>query len=461
MGFLNNLFGTIAEGAALYRAPGNIGFIPADGAGNVIDIKGWDAVWLGLRNPLQQLKAYEFCSALASVIDRLAEMDLNGKPDILRLNGKGKDDYATSEFATKMNTLFKQPNPLQSWESFRAQQNVYKRVFGFCPVMPINPAGMPSPEDAYQMWNLPPWLFDFEATRKLLRQPSIRDMVKYWKININGDEVQIPADKLFIVEDSYLLDPEKYYLVPKSRLVGLDMAVSNYCAAMEAENVLLKKKGPLGFISHDPPQDAIKGVVPMLQSDKDRLQADLANYGLTLGQFQYVISRTPVKWNPVSFDVKQLGVEDTLIRATKEICHRFGYPYLMLEQTEGAYSASGQRAHLGVYQDIVIPANCRDMTKYEKYFNFDANNCKIEADFTHLPILQLDKKNEADALKAQTEALLLQYKNDIITKNMMLRALGLETVPDGDQYYSQTEAYARATQGQSGQTGSDQGQAEG
>lgn len=445
--FGQNLFGTIAQGAGI-RVPSGISFLPLNDTGDIVPIRGQNAQWLGLRNREMQRKAYSFCSPLASVIDRLAEADINGKPELLRKGGKGKEDYATSEYAVKVNTLLAQPNPLQSWHQFRGQQVVYKKIFGFCPVWPVLPAGFTDAADAYQIWNLPPWLFDVEGTKKILRQRDIASMVKTWVMTILNERVEIPADKIFILEDSFMQDPDSDFLLPQSRLIGLDMSISNICAALEADNVLLKKKGPLGAWTHDAgaTKDAVAGYLPMTGKQREEVQRDLEAYGLSWDQYQHIVTRQALKWQSTSFNVSELGTSETLVKGTKEICHRYNYSYTLLEESESTFSANGQKAHVSLYQNNVIPSRMKDDEKYDKFFKMSENNCKFVADYSWLPILQPDKLLEAQTKMAQTNALLVQYKNNIITMNMMLTGLGLETRTDGDVFYNATEEYKQAQQ---------------
>lgn len=443
MRFFDNFFGTIA-GTGI-RAPSGIDFIPNGFNGETINIKGAGAQWWGLTSRPMQLKAYMFCSPLSSVIDRLAECDINGKPEILRSTGKGKEDFATSEYAVKLNNLFAQPNPLQTWSQFRGQQVVYKKIFGFCPVWPILPAGFTDPSDAYQIWNLPPWLFDVEATKQLLKQRDINGMVKQWILTILGQRVEIPADKIFFLEDSFLQDEDSYFLLPKSRMVGLDMPVSNICAALEADNVLLKKKGPLGAWTHDAAatKDGVAGYLPLSPKQREEVQRDLGEYGLTLGQYQYIVTRQALKWQKTSFDVTELGTSVTLIAGTKEICHRYNYSYTLLEESESTFAANGNRAHLSLYQNNVIPSRYKDDDKYSMFFKMKENNCKLVSDFNHLPVMQLARQDAANTLKIETAVYMDQYKNSLITFNQLLTRLQLETRgPEFDVYYNQTQEYA-------------------
>ncbi len=442
-GFVHNLFGTIANMNGTVPVPSHIDFIPNGNAGETIQIKGDSAEWLGLKSRQMQKYAYDYCHPVASVVDRLAEYDLTGELLILKIKGKGKEDIAKSSWAERMRKLLEQPNPMQNWHQFRGQQNVYKRVFGFCPVLPLIPAAFEhDPSFATCMINLPPWLFEAKGRRKFILTSDINEIIEEYIVTIYGNRVSFKPQQIFILEDGFVMDEVSDFLLPQSRLVGLDFAISNLCASMEADNVLLKKKGPLGFISHDAAatKDAVAGYIPMEDEEKEELQAELTKYGLSWSQFQYAISRQAVKWNPMSFDVKQLGTKETVVACEKAICHRYGYNYVLYEDTDATY-ANGENAASSVFQNNIIPNNKRDMNKYNKFFKARENDCEMFCDFSDLSALQEDKLNQGQAAQALDNALLLEYENDIITKNQWLTARGYDTVEGGDVYFSQSTKY--------------------
>lgn len=423
--FGTNLLGTIAGQQTLAQNV-NYDFIPINSKGDTIQIKGESASWLGLQSALMQKYAYEYCYPVSSIVDRLAEYDLNGVVEILRAKGKGANDYATGTWAADMNQLFTQPNEGQGWENFRGQQLVYKRVFGYCPVLPIAIESMPG---VYmRMVNLPPWLFGV----------NIHNSEFPYYCDILGKRVDLRKDQLIILSDSFLQDESKNFLLPRSRMIGLDMAVSNICAAMEADNVLLKKKGPLGFISQEPTKDTA-GLLPLKPDDKIDLQRSLNSYGLSWSQYQYVISNFAAKWNPMSYDVKQLGTKETVVAGEKAICHRFNFPYIIYEMSDSAYSANGTNAEKNAYTSNIIPNSLKDFSLYNKFFNSKDNNAVIKCDFSSVPCLQADKKSEAEARKAMNDAYQVEYDNDLITKNQWRTAMGYDTVEGGDVYKSETE----------------------
>jgi hypothetical protein len=434
--FFNNLFGTIAQGGILNQVDGSIGFIPVNNSGDTVQIKGSNAEWLGLENRVTQKYAYEFCYPLASVIDRIAEADINGNIELLRLSGKGKEDYATSDYAKRMNALFDQPNPSQSWDEFRGQQVVYKKTFGFCPVLVITPVGFEyDPSEATMLLNLPPWLFSVNQDYDSKVFPKA---LSYTCTILNSIATYKP-EQILLLKDGFLQDERESFLLPKSKLVGLDMAVSNLCAGMEADNVMLRKRGPIGFISHDAAatKDSVAGYLPMTEKEKTDIQNDLQRYGMTWSQYQYVVSKTAMKWNSMGYDAKQLGTKETILQATKAICQRMNYSYLLLENSEATF-ANQKDAHKSLYQNNIIPSANKDIDKYAKYFKAKENNCIFTVDFSYLPIMQEDAEMQSRARKAKDESLQIEYLNGIITKNQWLTELGMETIPDGDVYYTDT-----------------------
>ena len=124
--------------------------------------------------------------------------------------------------------------------------------------------------------------------------------------------------------------------LPLSKVAGLDFFISNICASMEADNVLLKKKGPLGAWSFDPKPD-MAGTIPMTPDDKKEIQEDLKQYGLNWHQFQYVVSKIPLKWNAMSFNLRDLMTKETTRQGIDGICDRFGYPAELMSGKNATY----------------------------------------------------------------------------------------------------------------------------
>jgi hypothetical protein len=369
MSFWKNFFGSAFQATPMPQKIASVQFIPTGTDGdatqprNVMYLTA-DPSWLGLNSANMQYWAYCYCSPLASVIDRLAEADINGVVELLTDNTK--EDYATGYDTKRIIQLFKKPNPLQTYEEWRGQQVVYKKIFGYCPIFCPSPSGMDKSFTKY-MWNLNP-LYAKPVKKdgkafSFLGESSV--LIDHWEINILGEKYSLPSESIIILKDGFLEKSFDEFGLPVSKISGLDFAISNIIAAMEADNVLLRKKGPLGFISHEPRPDSVAGYIPLKQDEKNELQADLQNYGLSWDKFQYVITKQGMRWNPMSYNVRDLMTKETAREGIDSICDRFGYPAELMSGKNATYE-NRRSAEKFLYDTIVIPCSIQNTLNWTK-----------------------------------------------------------------------------------------------
>jgi hypothetical protein len=432
MSFSQNLFGAIA-GKYLPPVQTGAGFIPNGFDGETIYLKGNDANWLGLRNANMQYWAYVYCSPLASIIDKQAECDVNGVLEVLKLN----NDYTQSPNAARMAKLLRRPNKMQTWEQFRGEQVVYKKIFGYCPVFVIKPSGFTDNTYASSMWNLPPWLAqpNIDYSFNVYNQDY---PIKSFSITLFNSQIEIESKNILMLTDGFVRDENSTANMPLSKIAGLDYAISNICVAMEADNVLLRKKGPLGVWAHDRPADNFQGYIPMKKDEKDELQKDLRQYGLGFDQFQYLVSRQAIKYVSAGYSVKDLMTKETVVQGIEMCCERYGVPIEVTSFKDVKYEnkLSSERF---MYQNNIIPGSQKDMRAYSDFFKLNELGLKIVSDFSDLPVLQENKSEQASALNTKTDALQKQYKDNLITKNQYRQELGYDTVKGDDVYFSDLE----------------------
>lgn len=432
----NNLFGSIATSPTM---TGNYGFIPIDGKGNTISLTGDGldngAQWLTLSTKNMQWWAYNYCAPLAAVIDRLAEADTNGRICFIDENRVKIKNVNKNPRLSRIKKLLKNPNPLQTWEEFNSEQIVLCKIFGYCPVYAICPFGM---DKSYSkaLYNLNPFFCqpmlneDFDMT-----DLDTIGTIKNWQLTIFGKSYTIENQDILLVKDGYLNNTSGNFGLPISKIAGLDYFVSNICAAMEADNVLLKKKGPLGIFSYDQKPD-IAGFIPMTPEEKNDLQSDLDRYGLTHSQLQFIISKTPVKWNSVSFNLRDLMTKETVRQGVDSICDRFAYPAELMSGKNATYE-NRDSAEKYCYQNNVIPFSIRRMSSYDDFFGLNETEASLNLDYNHLVVLQDDIMKAGQASEAQSNALTLDWKNGIITFNEYRVRKTLDTVEWGNIYYQE------------------------
>jgi len=423
------LFGTIARKRIPF--PTGKDFIPLDNDSNVLYLtKDGQPHWLGMDKKNMQYWAYQYCAPLAGVIDRLAEADTNGRVKFLHDKDMKKvDNISKVPKLARINTLLKNPNPFQTWQEFNSEQIVYCKIFGYCPIFCVGPKGM---DKSYTtgMFNLNPVFCSPTKKDEVDIYSDKINPVDYWEIKIFGQSIKIPPDDILVVKDGFI-DNDGDGL-PMSKLCGLDFAISNICAAMEADNVLLRKKGPLGIFSYDPKPDNVAGYLPMTNSSKDELQNELSRYGLSLNMLQYIISRTPIKWNPVSFDATQLKTKETIQQGTDQICDRLGYPAELMSGKNATYE-NRHTSERFLYQNNIIPFSLRRMARYDKFFELD--DYTLIQDFTHIAVLQEDIQKAATAFKDKTTGLDLMWKSGLLSYNEYRVELKMDKIAGKDDYF--------------------------
>jgi len=387
-----------------------------------------------------QYWAYVYCAPLSAVIDKLADCDINGELEALKQDGT--EDYSQSATVKRLMRLLSKPNPLQSWDEFRSEQVAYKKIFGFCPVWPILGPGISDPTYAKTIWNIPPWLATPQINTEFSIYSTEGSPIKEWTISIFGKAVHIPGEKIMMLTDGSVKDSGNQYMLPLSKVAGLDYAVSNCCYSQEADNVLLRKKGPIGAWVHDPSPDSVKGYLPMKKEQKDELQEDLAGYGLTWDQFQHLVTRNKVKYESAGYNIRDLMTKETYKQGAGAICDKFGMPSEVMNFEQAKYDNRVQ-AEKFLYQNNVIPGSIRDMRVYTNFFGLNNLDTpvKLRMDYSELPILQEDQVDAGKAMKSNTEAIDMQYKQGYITKNQARKAMGIDTVEGEDYYYKDSPEY--------------------
>jgi len=369
------------------------------------------------------LKAYEQCAPLTAIINRKAQAHINGK--IWLLNKDGKESQ--NEQAKKLRKLLAKPNPLQTWKQFEAQRKIFVQLFGYCPVLPIIPAGFEKygPIEASSIWNIPPTILDIEESNKLFYQSDISGILNSVKLRYKGETTELKDKGIFFFKD--FTPSFSTMVLPETRIKALELSINNIIGAMESRNVLINYRGALGIISSDSDK---AGYVPIKPDDKENLQADFKRYGLKSQQWKFIITSALVKWQQIGIPTKDLMLIEEVIEGSKTICDAYGYPPHLLGLIDPTFN-NQKAAEEGLYQNTIIPEAESSAEEYGMFFRLSEYGITFDIDFKHLPILQKDKVNEATARKTLDEALQIEYAKGLITLDDWLVEIGKDPLPGG------------------------------
>lgn len=380
-------------------------------------------------------KAFNMCPPLAAVITRKTQAYINGITTLLNTQKK----EAAGADAKKILALLKNPNPLTSAKDFEAQMYMFIQLYGFCPVLPIYPAGFEQFKDASQassLWIIPPYMISYKEKQTTMWYKAAKpsDIVEKLLIHYKDLKVEIDIDDLFIFKD--FTPSFESAIFPGSRIRPLAMPINNVIGAYESRNELINYAGSQGVLT--PTADGM-GPLPLREGEKEQLQADFKRqYGIKRGQSRYIISPTPVDWKQMGRPTKDLMLFEEIIDDIMRICDAYNYPSPLLNSDKGPSVSNTKEFKAQVYQDAIIPESLSIYEQWGTFFKLDGKNLTIVKTYDHLPVLQSDQVDDGKSQLSRNQAYLIAYQNDGITLNAWRELMGYDKTPDGDVYYSQS-----------------------
>jgi len=370
--------------------------------------------------------AYTKCPPVTSIINKKAQAFINGQTWIL--NTKDKDASNTSLEAKSLSRLLRKPNYLQSWEQFEIQMYVYVQLYGYCPILVMKPIGYKRTIDATAMWCIPPTALTIEETRKIFSAQSIDGAIKQITIRFMDEDITVNAADFLIIRD---VTPNiSSYLLPDSRLRSQEMPVNNIIGAYESRNVLINYRGALGIFSKDGSTGTSQyPALPATKEEKDALQQDFKRYGLRRKQWQFIITSAALKWQQISVPTKDLMLFEEIEGDQMSLCDAYNFPYQLMASGKGVTFSNLNDAKKLLYQDATIPESRNIYSQFANYFELASYNLKLQKDYSKVPALQADAKEEAEARKTRDDAYKIEWDNDVCTLDEWRVANGDDPIP--------------------------------
>lgn len=377
-----------------------------------------------------QLKAFNNCSAVSTVVSRKVRAHLNGKYWMLDDNEK----EVKNDLTKTISKLFDYPNCLQSWQQFEAQAKIYIQIFGECFILTIAPEGFAKKKDITSMWVLPNWIVSRKSSGKLYYQNDINKIIEGYTISTGNESSSdgISPDKIINIKDFFVSSTS--LLNSQSRLVSLSDPVNNVVSAYNARKVLIKKRGAIGILSNTS-KDKV-GPIPLRPDEKVDLQKDFQRYGLSEDQWQVIITNAGLTWQSMTFPTKELMLFEEIEDSTRAIADAYEYPMFLLGFKSGTTFSNVGEAKKTLYQDCIIPEANTFIESFNKFFDCQANGFKIKVFFDHLDIFQKSLKDKAEGLKMMNDAFMIAFQNGIVTREEWRIAIDYEATKfEGNTFY--------------------------
>lgn len=404
---------------------------PSSYRGGIFGVGGLSGILYGLDNERNHLRAYNECPPLKSIVAKRAKSFNVANIDVINTN---TDKPATGPSAAAYRAILNKPNPLQTRKQFLAQQNIYIDIFGYCPVFIIRPFGVNDAVTA--IWNIPPWLFNIQYTGMWLQQSTVAGIFKGYTMQWSTGAVILPVENLnLIFDDGFGTDMDINLCVPDSRLRSLEYPIFNIIAGLKARNTGITRGGPIGILSNEG-VDAV-GQIAIPEGERKAIQKDFSRYGVVGQEFQVIITESNLKWQAMGSNLKDMQLFDEQDANINSLCDAFGYYPELLATSKSATFVNKEKAEKMFYTGTIIPESESRLEQLSNAIIGQGTNMIYRGSFDHVPALQAEALETAQARKEMDTALEKEFKNNVITLNMWLAELGQDARTDGfgDKYY--------------------------
>tara|TARA_R110001592_G_C12908303_1_gene727348 strand:- start:124 stop:840 length:717 start_codon:yes stop_codon:yes gene_type:complete len=186
---------------------------------------------------------------------------------------------------------------------------------------------------------------------------------------------------------------------------------------MGAIGILSSKKSDMG------------GALPMTPEEREEIQADW----LRRSKDKLVMTEADVDWTPMSYPTKDLMLFEELTEDKMAIIDAYGLSYYLFSQSNGATFTNVKEGMRMSYQDTIIPETKQMYATISQQLGLIEEGLYIKPDFSHIPVLQDDKNQEASTVVSLVQ-------NGVIDPNEARNVLG----------YSEREEQERSIQALNG-----------
>lgn len=286
--------------------------------------------------------------------------------------------------------LIKNPNPQQSWQdvvySLSVNDALWSSAFAYCPVRSFEIRNLiyPLPSDEIKI----------QLTGRKLKQMETGGIVDYYQFCPEEDNERIEIEDMI-----HLTTADGINLInPSSRLESLKYPLSNIKAQYHKRNVLLENIGAIGILSAR--NNEMGGAIPMTPEEKKEIQQDWYRRS----KDELIITESDVSWNPMSFPTKDLMLFEELTADKMAIIDAYGLNVYLFSQEKGATFSNVRDGVRMAYTDTIIPETQQMYDSIMSQFGL-ADEYKLVADFSHIPVMQRDELSAAQTMNTKADAI--------------------------------------------------------
>jgi disulfide oxidoreductase YuzD len=339
----------------------------------------------------------------------------------LRKSWNDEVDYNDADF----NRLFTQPNPLVSFKDFVYQAVCYEILTGRQLFFFNRPDLL---ADEYKSiiawWNLPSHKVHVELKKNVdpYTATSLDDFVIRYRMPLHNGNRYFDSRKVLPL--CHLSLNTGFDLNDcKSHLLGAEKAIRNLIPVYEARGVIYIKRGAMGFIVSR--KGDASGMVALTPAEKKATNLTVnESYGLQRNKSTIGVIESPVDFIKTSMSIQEMQpFEETLADAVA-IYKCLRIPRHLVPSKDTSTYANADADMKSFYSDVIIPMAKRYAEAWTNYMKLETYRRYIHADFSHVDVLQENRKEKADVEKVEGDTFLQRFMNGVCTLNDWVVATG-------------------------------------
>lgn len=327
------------------------------------------------------------------------------------------------------NRLFSRPNPFVTFKEFVYQAVCYELLTGKSFQFFNRPDSLPDEYQSILTWiNLPAHKVVVETKSNVdaYTATEIRDVVDRYRVPQNGINRFFPPEKVLQLAH---LDLEYGNDLRKSRspLAGAEKAIKNLIPVYEARGMIYIKRGALGFVVSRKSDDA--GLVSLNKKEKDELNRDFTDtYGVTNGKTPVTITSVPVEFIRTAMSIEELMPFDETLADAAAIYATLKVPPHLIPSKDKSTYANANSDLKAFYENVIIPTANRYAEAWTGFMKLEESRRYIYPDFSHIEVLQEDKKLGAETDKIKGEVYLQRWQYGTASLNDWLSSFGADPI---------------------------------
>lgn len=205
-------------------------------------------------------------------------------------------------------------------------------------------------------------------------------------------------------------------------IMGAEKAIRNLIPVYEARGTIYIKRGALGFVVSKKGDES--GLIALTPKEKVQLDKDFEQtFGVTGGKSPINTTSLPVEFVRTAMSIQELQPFEETLSDAIAIYKVLRVPRHLVPSKDTSTFANADADLKSFYTDVIIPWAKRYCQTWNNYFKLKDIRRYIFPDFSHIDVLQENRKEKSEVDKTYGDVWLQRWQNGGCTLNEWITAV--------------------------------------